>query len=76
LCPLSIRSRYSGQAIKASGVQFADITEESGYAVVNPRIVRETFYRIKIYIVYKTMAFAERKRIQSVIFKHGRMGIN
>ena len=30
-------------AIKASGFQLADITQESGYAIVNPRIVKEAF---------------------------------
>lgn len=29
--------------IKASGYQLSDITEENGYAVVNPRIIREAF---------------------------------
>ena len=29
--------------IKASGVQLADVTEEAGYGVVNPRMIREAF---------------------------------
>lgn len=30
-------------AIKASGYQLADITEENGYAIVNPKIIRDAF---------------------------------
>lgn len=30
-------------AIKASGCQLADITEEEGYAIVNPKIIRDAF---------------------------------
>lgn len=30
-------------AIKASGFQLADVTEEDGYALVNPQIIRERF---------------------------------
>ena len=30
-------------AIKASGYQLADVTEEDGYALVNPKIIRERF---------------------------------
>lgn len=34
-------------AIKASGYQLADITEEEGYALVNPLIIREKFLNCK-----------------------------
>lgn len=30
-------------AVKASGCQLADVTEDSGYAVVNPEVIREAF---------------------------------
>ena len=30
-------------AIKASGFQLADVTEENGYALVNPKIIRDRF---------------------------------
>lgn len=30
-------------AIKASGYQLADITEKTGYAIVNPKIIRDAF---------------------------------
>lgn len=34
-------------AIKASGYQLADITETDGYALVNPKVIREAFLNIK-----------------------------
>lgn len=32
-------------AIKASGYQLADVTENDGYAIVNPRVIREKFLK-------------------------------
>lgn len=34
-------------AIKASGIQLADVSEESGYAIVNPQIVKEAFLNVE-----------------------------
>lgn len=34
-------------AIKASGYQLADITDKSGYALVNPRVIKEGFLKCK-----------------------------
>lgn len=34
-------------AIKASGYQLADVTEDEGYALVNPQMIRESFLKCK-----------------------------
>ncbi len=39
----SYKAAPEEMVIKASGVQLADVTEETGYGVVNPRMIREAF---------------------------------
>ena len=34
--------------IKASGYQLADVNEKVGYAIVNPKVIRDSFYNVKI----------------------------
>lgn len=55
-------------AIKASGFQLADVTENTGYAIVNPQIVRDAFLNCKN---LEDMTEEESKKILSDAFIEG-----
>lgn len=55
-------------AIKASGFQLADVTETTGYAIVNPQVVRDAFLNCEN---LECMTEEESKKILSAAFVEG-----
>lgn len=64
----SVKISDEKMAIKASGFQLADITEESGYALVNPRAIKENFLECKN---LDSLSDADSKQILNKAFIKG-----
>lgn len=55
-------------AIKASGYQLADVTEQEGYAIVNPKIIKEAFLNCED---FSTITDEKSKKILEEAFIEG-----
>jgi ribulose-5-phosphate 4-epimerase/fuculose-1-phosphate aldolase len=65
----SVKISDDRMAIKASGYQMADISEDSGYALVNPKIIRDRFLDCED---LSAMTDADSKKILEAAFIEGK----